>query len=195
MTPCVEATSSWWSTGNFIHGLLDKGPTGQQVPPQHKSILDDCDHTGWGVPGVFPLFQSYRHQGLLQSVALCAKEKQQWCKRPAQKAALSPLQKPKATFGPWEDKPEPWNKLPSSHFHIQMAVMKQGNMVCLSLSEMTKPHWWIMLIPSCLNPSSSWVHYSSLWLSKDLDFPSDVWFCWKIWEMLKGINYSFHSLW
>ena len=63
------------------------------------------------------------------------------------------------------------------------------------LSQMTKPCWWITLIPSCLDPKSSWVHYSSLWLSKELDFPSDVWFCGKIWEGLKGINYSFRSLW
>lgn len=166
MIPCVKARRSWGSTGNFLHGPLDKCPAEQQVPSHPKHILDDCDHTGWGVPGVFPLFQSYRHQGLLQSMARRVRNRSGAnCHTKG-----SALQKPRVTFGPWQGKPEPYNKLPSCHFHIQMAVTKQGNMMCLGLFEMTKPHWWIKLIPSCLNPNSSRVHYSSLWLSKELDF-------------------------
>lgn len=64
--------------------------------------------------GVFPLFQSYRYQGLLQSMAMFIRKKQEFCKLAAEKASRSPLQKPEVMYCPWEDKPEPWNMLLSS---------------------------------------------------------------------------------
>lgn len=46
MTPYMNATRSWGSTGYFLHWLLDKRPAEQQAPPQHKSTLDNCGQVG-----------------------------------------------------------------------------------------------------------------------------------------------------
>lgn len=173
VTPCVKATRSWGSTGNFIHGLLDECPAEQQVPAQHKSVLDGCGHTAEVFLGCFP---SCRAPGPKACCSLwcCVSEGSRSGASPQHKGCPQPsalCRRGRVAHG---RQPEPQNQLPSSHFHIQMAVMKQGNMMCLSVSERTKPHWWRMLIPSCLSPNSSWVHYSSLWLSKEPDFPLDV---------------------
>lgn len=130
-----------------------------QMPNRAAGSTPAQKHSGWlwshWLRRSWSYFPSFRPLGTKACYSLwyCVSErkKHEWCKLPAQKVMC----------GPWEDKPEPLNKIPSSHFHIQMVVMKQGNMMCLSLSAKTKPCCWSMLIPSCLNPNSSWVHYSS----------------------------------
>lgn len=193
MTPCMNATRSWGSTGCFLC-CLTAWQMSSRAPLQHKNILGDCEIISGNVlleclpssratctKGFCCLQQRVperkwsgaNSQQKRHPAALC--ESQGWC------------------YCPWEDKPEPWNTLPS--FPIFTSRWPLWNeetwSMCLSLSQMTKSCWWTMLIPSCLDPKSSWVHYSSLWLSKELQM-SDFW---KIWERLKGINYSFCSLW
>lgn len=146
-------------------GLLDKCPTEQQFHPSTKAIWMIVITLGKAFLEYSPLSELLAPRPVAVHGTVCRRETGV-VQAPSTKGSAQPSAKPKVTCGPWEDKPEPWNKLPSSQFPIQMAVMKQGNMMCLSLSAMMKPCWWIMLIPSCQNPNSSWVHYSSLALQR-----------------------------